>query len=143
MGCGGCGGFGGGGANAVQPYKYSFTHTQFQAAALANNIQAFSLQPKQVLHGMILRPTIQFAGAGITDYKISVGIALDLERYVLLFDVDTAPAASNDAEGGPLFEMLSFTGAVSIRIAALAAGANLNQSTAGAVDLYVYLSVLP
>lgn len=143
MGCGGCGGFGGGGAAVVQAYKFTFTHVQFQAAALANNIEAFSLQPKYVLHGMILRPTTQFAGTGITDYKISVGLALDLERYVLLFDVDTAPSNTNHAEGGPIFEMPNFGAATSIKIAALAAGANLNQSTAGVVDLYVYMSVLP
>jgi len=142
MGCGGCGGFGGGGSNLVQPYKFTFTHTQFQAAALSNNIEAFSLGAKTVIHGMILRPTTQFAGTGITDYKISVGIAADLERYLLLFDVDTAPAATNHNEG-MIFEMQNFSAAVSIRIAALAAGANLNQSTAGVVDLYVYLSVLP
>lgn len=143
MGCGSGFGFGGSSPQAATWEKISFVHTQFQAAALQNDIQAFSLLAKQVIHGLILVPTIQFAGAGITDYKISVGLAADFERYMLKFDVDTVVAGTNLRNAGPLLEARDVGAAVSVRVAAFSTGANLNASTAGAFDLYVWRATLP
>lgn len=142
MGCG-CGGFGAGGAQVFQPYKFSFTHTQFQAAALTSSIDAFTLGAKFVLGGFMFRPTIQFAGPGFTSYGIALGLAGDVQRYSLYFDVLTvAPGGTVHSQGWP-FEMVNFTASTLIKISAFSAGANLNVSTAGALDLYVWLAAYP
>lgn len=120
--------------------KYTVTHTALQAAAMANDIQLFSAVAGSIIHGVKIRHTVQFAGTGITDYKISVGIVGNLTKYATAFDVDTAPSGTN-------FQLSSTVGSedhttpVSIRVAATSTGANLDQSTAGSVEVWVLESV--
>src|SRR5690606_15447082 len=78
----GCNGFGGGGNPGVNVpgwQKFSVTHTQFQTAGLTQNILLYSLPAGGLIHGVKLKNTIAFAGAGITDYFLSLGFvgALD------------------------------------------------------------------
>jgi hypothetical protein len=119
--------------------KYTVTHTALQAAAMANDIQLFSLAAAGVIHAIKIKHSILFAGTGITDYKISVGITGTLAKYASAFDVDTAVSATN-------FQLTSTVGsenhgaATSIRVAATSTGANLDQSTAGSVDIWVLTS---
>lgn len=122
--------------------KVSFTHTQFQAAATQNDIEAFSLLQRQVIHGMVLEPTIQAAGAGITNYQISVGIAGTLERWLLKFSVNVAVGSAVFAPAGPFLDMLQLSAATSVRIAAFSTGANLSASTAGAWTLHFLRSTI-
>jgi hypothetical protein len=120
--------------------KYTVTHTALQAAAMANDIALFSLVAGGIIEGVKIKHSVIFAGTGITDYKISVGIVGNLTKYASAFDVDTAVAATN-------FQLSTTVGsedhgsATSIRIAATSTGANLNQSTGGSVDIWVKTSV--
>lgn len=124
--------------------KFSFTHTDFQAASLSNNIEIYSAPARVNILGCILKHSTQFAGTGITDYKLSVGLTGDLARYLSLFDVDTAPADTKPTgyAEGYVGDQLGFGAVTSIRIAATAAGANLDQSTAGAGNLWLLVSRL-
>lgn len=142
MGCGGGGGFSGVPSNVAQWEKVSFTHLDFQAAALQNDIEAFSLLARQVPHGFVLVPTIQAAGTGITNYFVSIGLVGALEKWVLKFDSVVVPGNTVFAPGGPYLDPQNLGAAVSVRISAEAVGANLDQSTAGAWDLHFLRSTM-
>jgi hypothetical protein len=140
----------GGGGTPTNPtviptwMKFSFTHLNFQAASLTNTYEIYSAPSRVNILGAVLKHSIQFAGTGITDYKLSVGLLGDLARYVSLFDVDTAPSDTKPAgyAEGYFGDTLNFGAVTSIRIAAVAVGANLNQSTAGAGNLWLLVSRL-
>ena len=96
----GCCGFpwAGGGGTPANPstsptwMKFSFSHTDFQVPSLSTDIGIYSAPARVNLLGAVLKHSAQFAGVGITDYKLSVGLVGDLARYLSLFDVDTAPS---------------------------------------------------
>ncbi len=122
--------------------KYTVSHTAFQTAATTNDIALFTLPIKGMIQQVVIKQSTQFAGTGITGYTVSVGIASNFIKYTAAYNVaqavsDTARSItqSNDIE--------SFTGTTSIRIQAVSTGANLSQSTAGSVDVWVMTSVLP
>lgn len=120
--------------------KYTATHTALQAAAMANDIELLSLPAGGIIHGVKIKHSVLFAGTGITDYKVSVGIVGTLAKYASAFDVDTAVSNTN-------FQLSTTIGsenhgaATSIRLAATTTGANLDQSTGGSVDVWVLTSV--
>jgi len=122
--------------------KFTVTHTQLQAAALTNDIELFSLAAQEIVTGVVIKHSIAFAGTGITDYDLSVGITGDLDKYALSFDVDQAVTDST-FETNSLVDMESFASATSVKISATSVGANLDQSTAGSVDIWINRSLLP
>lgn len=122
--------------------KFTVTHTQLQAAALTNDIELYSLPAMNVISGVAIKHSVAFAGTGITDYKVSVGIAGDLDKYALQFDVDQAVSATT-FDITNVVGVENFSSATSIRIAGTAVGANLDQSTAGSVDIWLKIGALP
>ena len=122
--------------------KFTVTHTALQAAALTNDIELFSLAALGTIHGIVIKHTTAFSGGAITEYRVSIGIAADLEKYTLPFDVFQA-IGDTVKDVSSVLDLESFSGVTSIRIAAEAVGANLDQSLAGSVDIYVLSSTLP
>ena len=116
--------------------KFTVSHTALQTAALTNDIELFSAPAFQIIQRVVLKHTTAFAGTGITDYDLSVGITGDLEKYVSLFDVFQA-VADGTKSVALVGDVESFAGATSVRLSATSVGANLDQSTAGSVDVYV------
>jgi parallel beta-helix repeat protein len=115
------------------------SHTDLQAAATVNDIELLSLPAAGIIHACKIKHSTIFAGTGITDYKVSVGISGNLTKYHTDFDVDTAVSNTNQS--------LQFnTGtenhgaATSIRVRATSTGANLNASTSGSVTIWVLIS---
>lgn len=140
----------GGGGTPTNPtviptwMKFSFTHLDLQAASLTNDFEIYSAPARVIILGAVLKHTVQFVGTGITDYKVSVGLTGDLARYLSLFDVDTVPSDTKPAgyaEAG-FEDQLGFGAATSIRVAAVATGANLDQSTAGEGRLWLLIARL-
>ena len=122
--------------------KYTVTHTQMQAAALTNNIELLSLAASEVIEAIVIKHSTAFAGTGITAYSFEVGITGTLDKYLPSFDV--FQAVSNSAHDIAMTMGLESTsGATSIKIAATSVGANLDQSTAGSVDVWVKKAALP
>ncbi len=121
-------------------YKSSFTHVHLQAAAMANDIEWEGIPAGGVIHGVKIKHSVQFAGTGITDYKVSVGIVGNLTKYASAFDVDTAVSSTN-YQLSNTFGGEDHDAATSIRLAATSTGANLDQSTAGAIDVWIFVSV--
>jgi len=138
----GCNGFGGGGNPGVNVpgwQKFSVTHTQFQTAGLTQNILLYSLPAGGLIHGVKLKNTIAFAGAGITDYFLSLGFVGALDDLLIEYSVTPAPAADSFAIA-QTFDSRNHSAAVDVRIAARSTGANLSASTAGAADIWLLIS---
>ncbi len=123
--------------------KYSVVHTALQAAALTNNIELFSLPAKTVIHKVIIKPTTAFAGT--TSYTLSVGIAGTLAKYIAAFDVKQVVANTTFGVAAATINATpeNFGSATSIRLAAVSTVEDLDDSTAGAADIYVLTSTLP
>lgn len=139
---GGCCGFGSGGGGGVtvpEWQKLSVVHTQFQTAGLTQNISLYSLPAGGLIHGVKLKQSIAFAGVGITGYFLSLGFVGALDD--LLIEYSVTPAVANDVFAiSQTFDSRNHGAAVDVRIAARSTGANLDQSTAGAADIWLLIS---
>jgi len=122
--------------------KYTVTHTQLQTAALTNDIELLSLGAKEEISGVITKQSIAFAGTSITAYTIGVGITGELDKYAPPFDVFQA-VGSTVFDNNVISEVEDFVSATSVRVSAVSVGANLDQSTAGSVDIWIKRSALP
>lgn len=125
--------------------RFTFTHLDLQAAALTNDFEIYSAPVRVNILGCIVKHTTQFVGTGITDYKVTVGLSGDLARYLSAFDVDTAPSNTKPAGYAEAYfgDQLQFGGVTSVRVGGTSAGANLNQSTAGAATLWMLIAKIP
>lgn len=115
------------------------TATALAAAALTNSITLFSLIPGGVIHAVKIKHSTAFGGGLIAAYTVSVGIAGTLAKYAPAFDVFQAPGATvmeNSFIGGSENQAT----AVNILLSAFSVGANLDQATAGVVDIWALLS---
>lgn len=130
-------------ATAATWHKYTVNYNTsgFNPAALTANIELFSLPAKGIIQGVVIKHSTAFAGTGITGYTISVGITGNLNKYASDFDVFQATGAGV-GQTTNVMDFESTTSATSIKINATATGANLDQSTAGSVDVWVLWGVL-
>ena len=138
----GCNGFGGGGnpgVNIPAWQKLSVVHTQFQTGGLTQNISLYALPAGGLIHGVKLKPSVAFAGAGITGYFLSIGFIGALDDLLIEYPV-TAAVANDTFAISQTFDSRNHGAAVDVRIAARSTGANLNQSTAGAADIWLLIS---
>lgn len=120
--------------------KFTKTYTDLSAAALTNNIEVYSLPAGTVIHAVLVKHSTLFSGAGITDYKVSVGIASDLTKFSGAFEVDTAVSGTN-FNMAQVLAMESTTGATSIKLAATSVGANLSAASAGSVTVWFFVTL--
>lgn len=133
-------GFGSGGGIAIPAWqKFSVSHLDFQTAGLTQNISLYSLPAGGLIHGVKLKTSEAFAGAGITDYFLSLGFVGALDDLMIEYSV--IPAVANDTFAiAQTFDSRNHGAAVDVRIAARAVGANLDQSTAGEADIWLLIS---
>lgn len=117
--------------------KFTVSHADFQTAGLTNDIQILLLPGAGVIERVVMKHSEAFAGTGITAYTISCGIVGNLTKYAGAFNVF-------QAIGDTVFQLASNPGAetfnaagVSIRVEATSTDANLDQSTAGSLDIWV------
>ena len=133
--------------NSADWVKVTKSYTDFATAALTNNVEIYSLPAKGVIHQVVMHHTAAFTGGLIATYTLSVGIAGTLTKYVAASNVFQAagntiifPAASVMPLSATPENMGSAT---SIRAAAISTVGNLNAATAGSVDIYLLVSLLP
>lgn len=110
------------------------------AAALTNDIELYELQAKEFIHSVLIVPTVAFSGGAVASFTLSVGIGGNLTKYHTAQNAFTGFVVTAQ-ENSNFLESLTTT--TSIRIAAVATGANLNALTAGSVDVYLSRSILP
>lgn len=126
--------------NTAQWKKVTKVYTDFSTAGVTNNIEIYLLPVKGVIHAVLVSPTVAFAGGLIATYTISVGIAGTLAKY--------APA-TNAFTGFtlPVISVItgieSLSGTTSIKASAISTVGNLSAATAGSVDFYLLISLLP
>ena len=120
--------------------KYTVSYSDLSAAATTNDVELFSLPAGGVIHGVKMKHSTAFSGGAISAFTVSIGITGTLAKYANAFDV--FQAVSNTAQ-----QISSTVGtenhgaATSIKIAATSTGANIDQATAGTVDVWVLWSV--
>lgn len=122
--------------------KYTVGFAALSAAAVTNDIELFSLAAKTMIHSVVIKQSTAFSGGLIATYTISVGISGNLVKYGVAFNTFQAAGATvfgmNNLPG-----IESFTGATSIRIAAVSTIGNLSAATSGSVDVWALTSLLP
>lgn len=144
MGC--CCGFpwASGGGTPVNPTSVAtwfpcipFDYTLFTGfAALIGDVQIYSLLAKGTLEGAAIKTSTPFTGPGLATLNLSVGIAGNLAKILSPYDVMAAVSNTNFGDGN-LLDIENFGVATSIRLAAVATGANLSVLTAGAGCLWL------
>jgi hypothetical protein len=120
--------------------KYTVTYSDLSAASTTNDVELFSLPAGGVIHGVKIKHSTAFSGGSISAFTVSVGITGTLAKYASAFDVF-------QAVGNTTQQISSTVGtenhgaSTSIKIAATSTGANIDQATAGIVDVWVMWSV--
>lgn len=115
------------------------SYTTFQTAATGKNNTLFSLPAGSIIHAVKLKHSTAFAGALISAMTLSVGISGTVDKYASAFDV-------LQAVSGTAFELSqsmgteSHTADTDITITAASTGANLSALSAGAVDVWAFIS---
>lgn len=148
MGC--CDGFGLGAGTPAAPSPVptwfpcmAFTFATFTPfAALVGDVEIWSMPAKAMILGAVIKTSVAFAGAGITGLNLSVGIVGDLAQVLSPFNALAAVSNTNFGTAQTL-DLENFGAATSIRLAAVAVGANLSNLTAGAGCLYLLGAKIP
>ena len=110
-----------------------FDYTDFQTAALTNTVTIYTLADGEEFTSIRAIPTVSMAGTGITDVKISVGLAAAPEKYIPDFDADQT--ADSFYESSFDDEMFGTPTAIIATITAV--GANLDQLSAGDITFKI------
>lgn len=122
--------------------KVTKTFTNLSAAGLTNDISLYTLPAKGYIHDVKIVPTTVFSGGLISAYTLSVGVAGNLAKYAVAVNVFTGNTALG-AVHAPLPGLESTGSTTDIRLAAVAVTGLLNAATAGSVDVYLCISILP
>jgi hypothetical protein len=122
--------------------KYTVSESAFTAASSTENIELFQLPAKATIHNVIIKHTTSFTGGTLTAFTLSVGVSGNLTKYASAYDVFQATGASNH-QSTSAFDMENYSSATSIRLAATSSGDNVNNATAGTVEVYVLWGILP
>lgn len=116
--------------------KFTIDHDDLQTSATTNDIEVLSLQAGGIIHGIKLKTSTAFAGTGISGYSITIGITGSLTKYASSYDC-LAAVSNTNLQISSTVGAENHGSATSIRIAATSSGANLDQSTAGSIDVWV------
>ena len=123
--------------------KFTVAATAFTAAATTEDIELLTLAARAVIHSVMIKHSTAFSGGTLSALTLSVGISGTLAKYAAAFDVfqatgDTVLQVSSTVDA----ESFNAT-PVSIRIAAIATGDNLDNVGTGSVDVWVLISQPP
>jgi hypothetical protein len=123
--------------------KYVLSYTDFSAAATTFQKLFHNLITKGYIEWVLVRHSTAFTGGLVSACTLKIGLVADAEYYQDAFDVFQAPNVTlfkKTSHGG---DVQSFGGAVGIYATADSVGANLNQLTAGDVEIYIKEGLLP
>lgn len=127
---------------AVQWTKYTKSYTDFSTAATSNEISLATLAAATVVHGVMIKHSTAFSGGSITSFEVSVGPSGDATKYVDSFDVDQT-VASSAFLSAQMQEIEDFAATSVLAVQAVSVGDDLDQASAGSVDIWVLSSTLP
>ena len=120
--------------------KYTFSYTDFAAAATTLQIDIFSLGVNEVIEGINVKHSTSFSGGGSTFVNLRIGIAADDNRF-------TNDFVASQAVSDTAFETTSVLDYVSAAVTAirirLTSDVNTNTLTQGDVSVWVKTSSIP
>ncbi len=133
-------------ANVPQVQKLTTSYVPLGAAATSNAITLLTAPPKTMILDVIVKHTAEFGGGGINTYGVSLGTLSEPELFTTTFDVfqptgDGVFQQSGEVSFPP--GPLSFVDPTDIKIRATSTGANLDQATSGALEIYLNMLRLP
>lgn len=122
--------------------KYTKTYAQLAVAAMTTDVELLSLPARGVIHAVVIKHSAAFTGGALADYTVSVGVAGNLTKYASAFNVFQAPGDTVFQVSNSLFSE-NYGAATSVRLAAVSTTDDLDEATAGSVDVWVLTSKLP
>lgn len=122
-----------------QWFKVTVGFAALSTAGVTNDIEILSLPVGTMIHKVVQKHSVAFAGPSITAMTISVGITGTLAKYGTALDVFQAVGATV-FQLDSVVGIESFGAVTSIRAAGIATGANLDQLSAGSTDIYLLVS---
>ena len=120
--------------------KVTKTYTDLSTAATTNTITLVALAAKQFVDKVVIKHSTAFSGGGLISYSLDVGITGTTGYFITAFDGFQAVSDTAKSEGDIDYSTFGGTNAT---ITANCAGANLDQATAGSVDVWLLISTLP
>ncbi|MDH3834678.1 MAG: hypothetical protein OES34_11060 [Nitrosopumilus sp.] len=121
--------------------KFEVLATDFTAGGTTEDVALFTLPAGGVIHAVRLKHSVAFAGGSIAGYTLSVGVAGDLDKFAVAFDVFQPVAGTTDS----LQELVSgethAVGGIVVRVAAVSSGADLVAGNIGTCNIWVLYSV--
>lgn len=122
--------------------KFTLTFTDFSAAATTFATTAFALAAGEGIEAVVVKHTTAFSGGAISAYKVEVGQTGNPDLYSGSFDIFQA-VANTTRRINNVMDVPNFGATTDVVITATATGANLDQASAGSVDVYIRSFVLP
>jgi hypothetical protein len=135
------------------------TYADLAAANVLSNVAIYTLEPKRFIEVAVMKHSAAFAGGGILGYTLSVGAAGTTQYIIPAFDVFNAPSNNLDdspagfalssggfnlaAGNGGNVAFVSFNQPTTVSLYATSTGANLDQATSGAVDVWLKIGQFP
>lgn len=120
----------------------TLSFASFSAAANTNDVSLTVLPARTMLHQVVIKHSAPAAGAGLTAYTLSVGLATNFTAYTQPFDVKQAVAQAARSIT-QIDDVPNFGSTQDIRIQAISTGALLNGVTTGTFSIWILTSVLP
>lgn len=120
--------------------RFTKTYADFAASATTNTLTLLTLDPQTYIRDVVIKHSVAFNGGSISDYIIDVGLTPSPAFFISGFNVFSAVNDGNNSTSGSTTFQYASTGLVA---KATASSANLDQATAGEVDIWVLISVLP
>ena len=122
--------------------KFTVTHATLQAAALTNNTTLLTIPAKNIVEQVLIKTSTAFSGGAISAYSLTIGITGSESKYMTAYDAFAAVSGGNYNMAGNSVAGADLNASEAIKLFATSVGANLDQSTAGSVDIWVKTSVL-
>ena len=122
--------------------KFTYDHSDFSTGATTFSITAFSLAAGEGIDSVIVRHTTAFSGGSISAYTIQVGVSADLDNFASPFNVFQA-AGGTVSSVGNFIDVPNFASTTDFVVTADSVGDDLDQASAGSVDIYVRTFLLP
>lgn len=120
-------------------FKVSRAFGDFSFAGLERNIEIFSLPAGYEISKILMRHETAWAGPGIAEVEVELGIVTELDRYVFQpFDIFQA-VGDKILSHNVINKVEDFVNVTSIRSNIRSVGANLDQLNAGDIDYYIYI----
>ncbi len=128
--------------------KVTKTHTDLNAAATNQTFDLYSLPAKGVLHAATIKNSVAFTGGGISNYTVRVEDA-GTTPLTSGLNVNLSPSDTTGFDTSPpvasaiLPRPYDFGATYMLKLRVQTTGADMDQATAGSLDVWLLLSTLP